>query len=261
MTGRTRHQSTATPASSSLTSRQAEPYSQGMGPRATTDLPAGKQAPVRSPAALLLIVAGCFAAIIGLHPAGLLQGELWILLTALGSVVVRIIWMVRRERERLEQDEPPAVRLPRGVRRRRGLPRDRGTLAPADPAAYRRQKAARREHERLERQERQRLVDDYSGRYPWRLGLWRLQPEALEERPDRPGHYRVRWPGTVWRWEEGDWAPLGSTQDVTLEPPAPGMDVQAYRVQFEQWDRPEPGWWVEITGAGEVGGDSSPPWA
>ena len=89
------------------------------------------------------------------------------------------------------------------------------------------------------------VVIHYYARYPWRLGLSPLQPEALEERPDQPGHYRVRWPGTVWRWAEGDWAPLGFTQDVTLEPPAPGMDVKAYRVHLEQWDRPEPGWWVE----------------
>lgn len=153
-------------------------------------------------------------------------------------------WMSLRDPQAEPKDEPP--RLPRRVRKRRGLPRNPGTEVPADPAAYQARKAA----ERAAAERRRHQLEEDLRVHPWRRGLPHLERDAVHPLPGTSGAYRVGAAGQLWVWEGGNWQPLGDTRDVTLHAP-PEREIRAYRVAFfVDADRPNQERLIELTHEG-----------
>ncbi|GGN43290.1 hypothetical protein GCM10010842_30590 [Deinococcus daejeonensis] len=146
------------------------------------------------------------------------------------------------------------------MRRRRGLPRDPGTLAPADPAECWRQKRARQAQDRRAQQVRARRLEALYAPWPWRRWNAPAPLAELTEMPGRPGHYQVLHARDLWIWADGDWQPLEEWAGGVLAPPDPGAPVRVYGARFDWDERHAPVYWVEIGPDGVVppAGDGLP---
>lgn len=205
--------------------------------------PAGDGQPL--PAVVVVLIGLASAAVIlGLHRLGLLSGRLDVLVASLLLTPAWIVWQVRRITP--SSGTTPPVRMPRRVRRRRGLPRDRGTLAPADPAEYWRQKRARQEQDRQAREARARRLAARYAPWPWRQSHAPAPLDELMEVPGRPGHYGVPHARDLWIWVDGDWQPLPEQAGGVLSPPERGAPVRVYGARFDWDERRAPVYWVEI---------------
>ncbi|MVN88503.1 hypothetical protein GO986_17315 [Deinococcus sp. HMF7620] len=212
----------------------------------------------RPAVAVVLIGLASTAAILGLHRLDLLSGRLDTLVAGLLLTPVWIMWRVRRLAP--SSDTTPPVRLPRRVRRRRGLPRDQGTLAPADPAEYWRQKRARQEQDRQALEARARQLAARYAPCPWRQWHAPAPLDELMEVPGRPGHYGVPHARDLWSWVDGDWQPLAEEAGGILSPPERGALVRVYGARFDWDERHAPVHWVEIGADGVLfpAGDARP---
>lgn len=201
------------------------------------------------------------AVLLGLHWTGLLAGDGSALVAALVLASLWIWWLIcRPPPSSAGASTTPPVRLPRRVRRRRGLPRARGTLAPADPAEYWRQKRARQAQDRRAQQVRARRLEALYAPWPWRRWNAPAPLAELTEMPGQPGHYQILHARDLWIWSDGDWQPLDQRAGGVLAPPDPGAPVRVYGARFDWDERHAPVYWVEIGPDGVVppAGDGLP---